>query len=563
MSHGPKTRTARLEGRGLRLTWLLLLLAAVVFLLAACDGGDTETETETESGTDDTTDDDPEPAAAGGGTLTMALPVDGHAYIGLVNENSPVYEILNNVQNRLLNYDLNGELAGELAEDWELSEDGREITFMLRDDVTWHDGEPFTSADVVYWLEAAAESGTAFAGQLANFTGVEAIDEHTVRATFSERISPHTFAYYAASTLVLPAHVYEGEDLESHPNLTAPIGTGPYRWVDYEVDQHIILEPNPDYFGEVPVVDQFVIRFIPDPTTALTQLRSGAIDAMNDRYEPPIAELVAVLDDPALTVHQIPKTVMPRLVFNGRPETVEAMPWLGEVDVRRAIAHAIDRDAIVNQVMRGLLDETWSFYGPTLPIARTDLPDYEYDPDQARAMLDEAGYPEGPDGVRFSAELAYIPFFGTEQMSQALGQMLGEVGIEIELVTADYNTFLSQYWFAERGLGDTPLAIYIGATGPNPLDLRLMYDSGFQPRLNGQGTSIERLDELFAEAAAAAPEDQAQYLNEVQEVLAEELPAYPFGTYIGYTVAGAHVGGLETIGGSQLHQRWNQVTVGQ
>jgi len=495
-----------------------------------------------------------------GGNLNVGYPADPHIYNGFVYENAPQYCIMHNVMSKLLWWDSKGKLVGDLAERWTQSPDQKDITFNLRPNVKWHDGHPFSADDVVWSLETMKKSSLSFGKFLASMTDIRALDANTVHLSFSKVTPVSVFAYYAGSNVILPKHLYEGTDLPTNPHNGQIIGTGPFMWKQYTRDQSLTLERNSNYFGTVPYLDTVTLKFTPNPATAILQLRSGALDVISNQRNLGVNDLVSLGNDPRFQIIRLNSTIVMRVAFNFRNDALAKHKWLGDIRARQAIAHAIDRETICNKLLHGFLEPSWGPFARASQAYDSTVAAPKYDQARANALLDEAGLPRGSDGVRFSTELAYIPYFGTDAAATAIADMLRQVGIKVNLVTADYQAFLTKYWFGPNGQGDTPMALIIGITAPTGDDCRPNYDSRNQPRNNGSGIQIPEIDRLFDEGLTETdPEKQKAIYSRLQRILSDQLVNVWIGTFTSPNVATKKVQNLASIGYWDVLQRLNEV----
>ncbi len=497
-----------------------------------------------------------------GGNLNVGYPNDPKTYNGFIYENIPQYPIMHNVVSKLLWWDAKGVLVGDLAEKWQQSADLKEITFTLRRGVKWHDGQPFSADDVVWSLQTVQKTPLSFARFIAAMTDVRALDANTVRVSFSAPTPAALFAYYAGSNVILPKHLYAGKDLQTNPHNTAPVGTGPFKWKQYNRDQSVVLERSPDYYGVVPYLDTLTFVFTPNPSTAILQLQSGKIDMISNFRDVGVNDLVSLAKDPRFSITRINSTVVQRLCFNFRPEGLAKHKWIADVRVRRAIAHAIDRETICNKLLRGAVQPSWGPFARANPIydARIEAP--KFDPARAVALLEEAGYKRGADGVRIHTELAYIPHVGTDITAPAMADMLGKVGIKVNLLTADYQAYLAKYWLGPQGQGDVAMAYNIGITAPTGDDCRPNYDSRYQPRNNGSGISIPDVDRMFDLGRLETdPLKQRAIYSRLTQLLSDQVVNVWMGTTTPPNIAAKKVRNVASIGYWDVLQRFNEVWI--
>lgn len=274
-----------------------------------------------------------------------------------------------------------------LAESWEYTDDGTTLTFHLRQDVTWHDGTPFTSADVKFSFdtrmnpEAGAELGS-------NFQAVSEVttpDEHTVVVTLEQPSGAALFEI--GLTEIAPQHVFEG--LEASEIATAPHstgdalipGTGPYRIVSWNRGQQLVLEANDDYFRGEPTVDRITWRTIPDGSTAIAALRSGEVDVLDYGYAF-TRELESLERDPNIQVFSYDSLTTTVMGFN------QEHPFLSSTCVRQALAKAVPKEHIAENLARGLATPATQFLPPSSWAHDSELTGAIYDLEAAGEMLD-------------------------------------------------------------------------------------------------------------------------------------------------------------------------------
>lgn len=351
-----------------------------------------------------------------------------------------------------------GSLSPGLAESWELSDDGLELTFELRDGVTWHDGEPFTAEDVVFNFEEIVPLQVYGATLATEMESIEAVDEDTVVLTLGTAYGPLLEA--VATQLMLPKHVYEGTDYLLNPANNAPIGTGPMMFESYSTGEALTLVANTEYWGPVSQVATAVYQMMPDANSRAEALFAGEIDQAI--LDPGQQLRVAESDDVQLVQHGDYAQVV-TLTFNARN------PALADAAVRRALFAALDLDEIAEVGMSGVGEAATGFFPDSLDWAlNSDIDfaeDFPRDLDAIEEALDDAGFPRGADGTRFTLNVVYIQTLTEVVASVELAQsMLREVGIETTLVPttgpgyveALYSTSDFDLSFSRTGIGPDP-----------------------------------------------------------------------------------------------------------
>jgi peptide/nickel transport system substrate-binding protein len=468
-----------------------------------------------------------------GGTLRIAINGDVISFNTILNYwfRTTTYDV--NVYDRLLVYDENWVLQPQLASYWEIYENGKKHIYYLRDDVKWHDGEPFTSADVKWHFENVANGWPEPCLSTAKFTELDTIEtpgEYTVVFNFKQPTLPDIFAYGQAGVLILPKHIYDGdtaEEFKSNPANWAPVGTGPFKVTEYEKDQYIVMEANEDYFLGRPYYDKLEWRVITDEQIAILSLENDEIDYVT-RGMPSGANIQVVRDNPDLGFMAIPATRVYRIMFNMREGAQENFPWLKDRNVRVAMGHAIDRDTIIEDVAYNTWFKTSTAMSPGLSEIynfEIDAKYPDYDPEEAERLLDEAGFPRGSDGVRFRCKM----LCGTPtDLAEILQFYLKQVGIEVELFPVEYATYVSEYLNGEEGMTDDyPIALQTTGVGPEA-DNRLNYHSDRSIGvMNMNFYNDDRVDELVIDIVNEAdPATRKELIMEFQEVVFEDFPEF-------------------------------------
>lgn len=519
----------------------LLFVGAVAFALTACDVDEEPDEEVDVTDVDDDDGDDDDGEARHGGQLRVALSSDPGLLNPAATTSGAVHFATHLMFNGLVDLDENLEPVPELAEDWDIEDDGALYRFHLRDDVTWHDGEPFTSEDVKFSFEEVlldlhSRTAASVGGALDR---IETPDDHTVEFYFDEPYAPLLQQLDVGEAAIVPRHVFEGADsIEEHPGSTQePIGTGPFQFVSYEPDSEIILERNPNYFeDDLPYLDGVIMRIIPEDASQVAALEAGEIDYLS---RVPNADRDRLQDQAGIEILE---------TFRGAgavncPMTMTFnldRPTLQDVDVRRGIAFALDQQAFVDQVLFG--------HGrvPVAPLhsgmewahsGDMDLPGYDLE--QADELLAQAGWvledgqdvrvAQGVDGVDDGTplEITFVAFPTFSEYGELLRSQLGEAGIDVTVVSLEPPAFVERV-FTERDF-DTNIISF--CQGPDPeVGLRRQIASdqiGDTPFSNAAGYENERVDELLDEGLRTVDIDErVEVYRELQEILVEELPYY-------------------------------------
>lgn len=300
------------------------------------------------------------------------------------------------------------ELQGALATDWTISEDQREITLTLAEE-TWHDDEPFTSADVAFTLNLAKDeaAGSVFAARLGAIESIETPDERTVVLKLSAPDS--SLLSTLSQVMILPEHALSEIPADQIATSTwwstTPVGTGPFKFVEYVSDQYVELAADEDYRLGRPLTDRLINRYFENPAAAVSALRAGEIDFTY--VEPDDAKTFE--GDEAYRVIEGPSYVVNYIGFNH-----EAGLW-DDVRVRQAVMHAIDRQAIIDSLYGGAAEVANCGYVAD-HLVPAEIDQYAYDPEKARALLEEAGWAE----INGDAPITWLTYYGTPQAANVM-----------------------------------------------------------------------------------------------------------------------------------------------
>lgn len=451
-----------------------------------------------------------------GGTLVVALPANPLTYNPNARPDDAGAMIFQNLFSKLVTLDEHYNVIPDLAQDWDIAEDGLTYTFHLHPEARWHDGEPVTAADVKWTFEAIVANQGIVAGSLAVIDAIETPDDHTVVLRLAAPNAPllSNLAWFGVH--IMPKHLYDtGEDWLANPAAQEPVGSGPFRFESARIDEHVTLVANPDYYGGAPYLDRLVFSIIPDPQTAAQALMNGEIDVSITR--PSLTQLPVLQNAPGVAVDIAP---MPNRYYVPMNQAREPFQ---DLRVRQAIAHAINRQEVLNRALQGVGEVAEGFYTPAIAWAyNPDAVPPAYDPDRAEALLDEAGYPRGSDGTRLRVTLTIFSGGEWADIAAVLSENLRAVGIEVEIVQLDEGAWI-QRTVVDR---DFDLTLLAGQQGPDPDQLRLRFGSA--GALNMMAYANPDFDDLLAQAAALSDEDQRRELYlEAQRILAADLPFVP------------------------------------
>lgn len=454
----------------------------------------------------------------------------------------PLYAIASNLFNKLVTLDFNYDVIPDLAESWETSPDGRTFTFRLRKGVKWHDGTPFTCKDVKYTFEAMKKyKGVAYSNlKLDMLEEITCKDDYTAVFKFTEPNAPFLgfLAWYG--TFVLPEHLYNKTAYTDWmdpniPELSKPVGTGPFKFAEYVKGSHIILEANKDYYAGAPCIDKLVFKIIPDAVAAMQSFLAGEGDVLT--VTPPLSEIPRINATPGVLVLARP---MPSRYFMAYNMVQEKGRLTLNKDFRFAIAYAINRTEIVEKAFSGYGFVAKGMYVPAIAWAHNpNVQPPGFNPAKAEEILDKLGYRKGSDGMRYlpdgkKLELKLVIWQGaqTEAMAQVIKENLRKIGIELSIEILELGAFQEKAYKDK----DFDMSITNGFWGPDPHNMHLRFSSKGTHNLPGYVNPVT--DDLLEKAAKEPnPSVRKELYWRVQEVFAEELPYFPLVDVVGFYIS--------------------------
>ena len=432
--------------------------------------------------------------AAAGGAITVGIPLEPPNLDPSATSAEATHDILYaNVFEGLTRIAEDGTVVAALARSWDVSADGLGYRFHLRPGVRFHDGSALTAADVRFTLDRARaeDSRNPLRDLLQAVANVRVEDELTVDHDLTHPVA-EILTYHGWGNLVILSPASAGHAA------TAPVGTGPFRFKEWRKGDAVVLERYPGYWGPPALLERVTFRVVPDATTALAALLAGDVDAFSNFTSP--ENLAALETDRRFTV----------VVGSTEGETLlainNARPPFDDLRVRRALAHAVDRNAIIKGAMYGYGQPIGSHFPPHDP-AYVDLTQrYPFDPAAARALLAEAGHPNG-----FDVTLRLPPPYYARRSGEIIASELGAVGIRVHIQNVEWAQWLEQV-FKNR---DFDLTI-VSHTEPMDYDIyaRPGYYFGYRnPRYDALLETLSRTRDLAA---------RRRLLGDVQRQIAED-----------------------------------------
>jgi peptide/nickel transport system substrate-binding protein len=349
--------------------------------------------------------------------------------------------------NSLLRYDKDLNLEGELAERWEVSPDGKMITFHLRKNITFHDGQPLTAADVQFTLETYLNPNvkTAYRSNFTSIAKSQALDELTFRVWYREPFAPALQSLAGMS--ILPKHLLAGKDLNTADAFNShPIGSGPYVFKSWKRAEAVTLEANPAYFEGRPCLQRVIFRVIPDMSVQFLELKNGALDTMDLTPSQFNREGNQPAFQKRFNKYRYAAPQYTYMGFNLKN------PLFQDVRVRRAIALAINRQALVDSVLEGLGTIGTGPYTPSSWAYPPDAKALPFDPAEAKKILLEAGFAYAPDGhllkggkpVTFTI-LTNQGNLNREQTATIIQAQLKNIGMDVQIRVIAWSSLLSEF----------------------------------------------------------------------------------------------------------------------
>jgi peptide/nickel transport system substrate-binding protein len=418
----------------------------------------------------------------------------------------------------------------DLAESWEVSEDSKTFTFVLREGLTWNDGTPLTVDDIIFTVERAADArtGSNLKGRMSNIEGAVAygnqeadsisgltkVDDRTLTITLANPDAAFMTSLGVFSGFcVLPKHALEGiapEAMKENPFSLAPtVGAGPYNFVRYETDQFVELAVNPTYWGERPAVDR-IFMTIATPDVAVAQLQRGELDLMTM----PVDEADRLKNDPSIKIVSVRSPSISQIGINNNRE------FFKDKRVRQAMMYAIDRQGIVDTIMFGQAEVVNSpIIGPDW-VGTPEVNLYPFDPEMAKSLLAEAGWDPNQ-----AVEMIYVAGPKEQEAYGAvIQQQLRDVGMNVNLVLVE-SAELRRRYIEEN---DYDLFLFGGGQyRAEPSLTAIYYHSKNLTPAGGNGTHYvnPEIDQLLDAAVAVSDRAaRAEIYHQIAKIINEDVP---------------------------------------
>jgi peptide/nickel transport system substrate-binding protein len=448
---------------------------------------------------------------------------DASNLIPLLASDSPSHNIAGLVYNGLVKYDKDMKIIGDLAKSWDISAGGLVITFHLRKSVKWHDGQPFTAADVLFTYQVTVDpkTPTAYAGDFLKVKKAEVLDAYTFRVTYDKPFAPALISWGNA---ILPRHLLFGKDITKSPLSRHPIGTGPYKFKEWIAGQKIVLVSNMDYFEGRPYIDGFITRIIPDTATMFLELRAQGISMMD----------LTPLQYTRQTENNLFKENFHKYRYLGFKYVYLGYnlknPLFTDKRVRQAISYAINKEEIISGVLLGLGKPATGPYKPETWAYNGNVKIYNYNPQKARLLLGEAGWKDTKgngilekDGKPFVFEIVTNQGNDTRQKcAEIIQRQLKEIGITVKIRILEWAAFVNDFITKRRF--DAVILGWSISLDPDAYDV--WHSSKTAPEeLNFMSYNNPAADEMLEKGRSTFNQSQRKkYYDRFQEILAEDQP---------------------------------------
>jgi peptide/nickel transport system substrate-binding protein len=457
-----------------------------------------------------------------GGRIIFAG-VEPKTFNPILNTERDAYYFLKLIFESMVDYDKDLRIEPLLAEKWDISENGNVYTFHLRDGVKWHDGKDFTAKDVVFTLEymkSLKNKESVYLTNIERITYFEAVDDHTVKIVFDQRFNG---ALDIMTFPVLPGHLYtSAQKLAEGEEEFRLMGTGPYRVKEYQPLKFLALEVNGEWWDEEPYISEFEMKFVPDESTALTSFKSDQVDLVVTTYpdweryrEGGKAEAIDFVTN--------------KYDFIGLNFT---NPVFQDKEFRKALQYGIDRNRIVEKVY---LKHSVIVDVPIPPYSwlyAKGKPEYSYDPEKAKEILNNAGWMDRDndgilekeiDGVKTDVSFTLTVNSDNPKRLEAakiIQENMAAMGMDVKLVELSWEEVLDRVYKKQFD------AVVLGWNLANYLDLSFAFHSNqIEGGSNFVSFSSQELDGLLQEDFRAVdPEKRRETSSKVQQYIREELP---------------------------------------
>ncbi|WP_243299428.1 ABC transporter substrate-binding protein [Bacillus litorisediminis] len=505
--------------------WLGLLLI-IMLVLAACSSNNTAEEPEEEApdteqpNNDDTGDEGTTDEGEAMDTLVFGRGGDSVALDPAIATDGESFKVTKNIYETLVEFGpQDTEIYPGLATEWTTSEDGLTYTLKLREGVKFHDGTDFNADAVVYnferWKAGSKEQFYYYNSQFGGIIDtVTAVDPYTVEFKLTRPLAP-----FLKNLAMSPFAIASPTAIEEYGDKFTenPVGTGPYIFQEWKRNDRITIVKNENYWDpEFPKLETIIFRSIPDNSARLNALMSGEVDLIDGVNYSDMPQIEA---NPDLQVFNRPSM---NVAYLGLTATRE--PFNNKL-VRQAINHAIDKQAIIDAFFEGAAQPAVNPMPPVIAGYNDEIQGYEYDPEKAKQLLEEAGYPDGFEMELWAMPVPrpYMP--NGQKVAEAIQANLADVGIKATIVTYEWGVYLEK---ARLGEADAFLLGWTGDNGDADNFLYVLLDKDSIGSNNYTYYSNDQLHEILIQAQSETdPATREALYKQAQEIIHEDAPWVP------------------------------------
>ena len=479
-----------------------------------------------------------------GGTLISAMIGEPSSLIYMIAGESASAEIASNIFNSLLKYDKNLDLTGELAEGWSISNNNKTISFKLKPNLKWADGQPLTSEDVLFTWKLVTDENThsPYASDYQLVKLAETPDALTFRVTYDQAYAPALDSW--AGLQILPKHLLLGQDLHTTNFARNPVGSNYYKLDQWKHGENIKLSRNSNSVLGPANIENLVTRIIPDNSAQFLELMADNIDTMSL--------------DPIKYSRIIPARPELKKKLNLYKELGNSYTYLGfnlkhkpfdDLRVRKAINYAIDKQEIIDGVYLGLGINIASPYKPGTRWSNPNLQPYPYDPKKAKELLKDAGFLDTDgdgilerDGKPFTFEIITNQNKEREKSAVLIQRRLKEIGIDVKIRAIEWASFISRF----IKTGDFDAVVLGWSLGLDPDQYSIWHSSQQAPgQFNFIGYSNPNVDKLLEEGRTELnPEKRQKIYHAFAEKLLEDSPIVYLSAGYGLTAMHKRIQGI-------------------
>ena len=468
-------------------------------------------------------------ASKRGGTLSMLVQPEVPTLASYLSTSMPVGQTASKIYDGLLEYNFDLSPRPCLAESWNVSPDGLTITFNIRKGVKFHDGHPMTSEDVRYSIMEVLIKYHPRGGKFKIIESMQTPDDHTVLIKLKSSSPALMMAFSGYESPIIPKHLFAGKDIKNHPLANKPIGTGPFKFVEWKRGQYMRFDRNPDYWSPgQPYFDRIVVQTIPDSATRSAVLEKGDFQ---------LAGFGAVPNNDAKRLDALPNLIVTTKGYENFSPISELdfntkVKPFNNKKVRQAVAFCIDRKFVIEniwfdfgKIATGPINSNFEAAG--LYTSKVKNYDVSNRIEVANRLLDEAGYPRKSDGYRFEITHDITPYGGEwKSFGEYTIQQLDKIGIKARLRVEDVATWLKRIY---TNYDFTLSSNWLNTFADPVLGVhRLYHSNAIKPGTvfkNASRWSSPLTDKLMDMASVEPDQEERGALYQAfQKILVEEVP---------------------------------------